>query len=214
MAKSNSFDGFSNYGGPTEEEWCDFVVLIGQNRDSDILTQSNFRCALERLGGESKNVVVNRFGHWACGWIELILVNPNSKKIQKAYDIYKSLQKYPVLDDGDFSEAENEYRSEYAEGSKDKLAKAISKHFKVKNTKKLVQLCFDLQVECQAYYGDDACVDIYDCREPDERDCERLANCLQQIEYGYENSRVFKELKNSVAVYRLRFLDIKVKGDK
>jgi hypothetical protein len=52
------------------------------------------------MGGESSNVQVHRFGHWACGWFELILINPVNKDIvKKAEDIMSALSDYPVVDE-------------------------------------------------------------------------------------------------------------------
>lgn len=44
-------------------EW--FVAPIGRNRDSDLLAESNWDEAFRLLGGESEQVQVHRFGHWA-----------------------------------------------------------------------------------------------------------------------------------------------------
>jgi len=207
MSESKGLDGFNNYSGTTDEEWCNYVVLLSQSRDSEILEQSNFQCALEQLGGESKDVVVERFGHWACGWFELLLVNPKSKQIKKAFEIYKALEEYPVLDEEDLWNRENEYHSEYANESKKDLAEALSVHFKIKNTKKLEDIAYALQIECQRYYGNDTCINIYDCRAPERTDVERLLTCMAQIKHEFNKSKVFKNLLNAAAVYGLQFID-------
>jgi len=59
---------------PDRQDW---LVLIGRNRDSECLVNSNFDCALAQLGGESDHVEVHNFGHWACGWLEIIIVKPD-----------------------------------------------------------------------------------------------------------------------------------------
>jgi hypothetical protein len=83
----------------------DFEVLYSQTRDSDYLTQSNFAVALAQLGGESDSVQVHRFGHWACGWFELILVDPKDEdKYREAEEIEGSLSEYPILDEDDYSQ--------------------------------------------------------------------------------------------------------------
>ena len=107
---SSGMDSFSNYSGPN---LGDLVVVLGTSRDADILSVSNFESALEMLGGESKNVMVEQFGHWASGWFKLILVNPEAlSKLQIAYEIKKAIEDYPVLDDSDYSEREAEYIDE------------------------------------------------------------------------------------------------------
>lgn len=89
------------------QDW--FVLMcVGRNRDSDCLSESNFAAALEILGGEGDDVEVHRFGHWACGWFEIILVKPGSLAIERAEEIEDRLDGYPVLDEADFSEREME----------------------------------------------------------------------------------------------------------
>lgn len=200
-------DSNQNYIGSHDEPWCDFVVLLGQNRDSDIATQSNFTSALEMLGGESKHVHVERFGHWGCGWFELLLVNPKHKKsITKAFEIHKGLEEYGLVDEDDYSERQSAYFSEFATDHKTETAKAFAKHFKVPLTKRLINIAYDCQMEAQHQNGEDACINVYECREPDEVDVKRLVEALEGIQYNYKKSRTFKTLWNSIAVFRLRFL--------
>ncbi len=195
MKASRGLDSFDNYSGPS---LGDLIVVVGRNRDSEILEESNFDCALEMLGSESEKVKVERFGHWGCGWFELILVDPKSTKhVEIAYNITKALKEYPVLDESDYSDREHEYHSEYANDSKNDLAEAIEKHFGVKNTKKLVEIAHDLQIECQRYYGNDSCINIYDCRKPDSDDIERLKTCIDQLYYPKTNKKL-DELKTAL----------------
>lgn len=106
-----------NYIG---EEWNDYYVFLGQNRDSDVLTRSNFRSALAALGGETgfeedENgeeyalVAVVSEKHWACGWVEWIAIHESAaEKIAIAEKILEHLEDYPVLDEDDFSTLEDE----------------------------------------------------------------------------------------------------------
>jgi len=88
-------------------EWEGFYVFLGRNRDSDLLTESNFEVALAELGGESDTVVVVREGHWAVGWVEWIAVHrSNTKALELADEMIGALADYPVLDDSDLSERE------------------------------------------------------------------------------------------------------------
>lgn len=89
--------------------WDGHYVFLGQNRDSDCLTRSNFRKGLEALGGESESVIVVREGHCACGWIECIAIHEDdSAALEIADKIAGALEDYPVLDESDFSELETE----------------------------------------------------------------------------------------------------------
>ena len=198
MNRSKGLDSWSNYGG---ENLGNLVVVVGRNRDSGILDESNFQAALEILGGESDSVQVHRFGHWGCGWFELILVDPKDRtKLIEAYNIIKALEHYPVLDDMDYSEGEWEYRSNYAEESKESLAEAIAVHFGIdlENHDKTLRKCleslaFTLNMECQSHYGNDSCVYIYECREPDDRDLDRLYKCLNEVESNIYYSETAEE---------------------
>lgn len=92
------------------EEWfytraC--FIFIGQNRDSDSVTRSNFQCALRELGGESDTVAVIRESHWACGWIEWIAIHESdAAALECADEMAGALSDYPVLDDEHWSELE------------------------------------------------------------------------------------------------------------
>jgi hypothetical protein len=196
MNTSKGLDSWSNYGGPN---LGNLVVVIGQNRDSELLEESNFESALDMLGGKSKDVIVERFGHWGCGWFELILVNPKNKaKLQIAYDIHKLLEQYPVLDDSDYSDRQSEKFSDYADGAKQDLAEALCLHFglpeKFSKSEDMLYLAYALNIKAQYYYGEDACVDVYDCREPDDRDLKRLETIMQQLEYSLEDNQAFQYL--------------------
>lgn len=106
MIKDRSWTRPNSYMGPDHN---DTIAIIGRSRDSELLEQSNFDVALERLGGESKHVEVVRDSHWACGWIEQIRVSKTHKPTLKiALDILNSLADYSVLDDGDYFERERE----------------------------------------------------------------------------------------------------------
>lgn len=84
-------------------------VFLGRNRDSDTLTESNFECALEAIGGESDTVLVIRESHWACGWIEWIAIHESdAKALREADSIVSALADYPVVDENHWSNKEYE----------------------------------------------------------------------------------------------------------
>lgn len=103
----------SHYFGAT---WESYYVFLGQNRDSDTLTRSNFRIALKQLGGETGEedngismVTVVRENHWACGWVEWIAIHEsNVDAIAKAEEMEAEMESYPVLNEDDWSELETE----------------------------------------------------------------------------------------------------------
>ena len=104
-ANPSGLDSLSNYMGETPE--ADLYVVLGRNRDSDLLSESNWECALKRLGGESETVEIHRFGHWACGWLEYLCVREKSKEYDEALKIEDELEGYPVLDEEDWIKRED-----------------------------------------------------------------------------------------------------------
>lgn len=91
-----------------KQDWL--VHPCGTNRDADCLTRSNFRVAckvLEHLDPEGKDHEVHRFGHWACGWFEIIVVRPGTMCSDMSEVVEAALADYPVLDESDFSEEED-----------------------------------------------------------------------------------------------------------
>ena len=100
----NRWKSPDNYIGA---EWPDYFVFLGQHRDSDALTRSNFECGLTWLGGESETVRVIRERHWAVGWVEWIAIHESAAaKLKTAENILRRLEAYPVLDDDHFSDLE------------------------------------------------------------------------------------------------------------
>ena len=198
---ANGLDGWSNYAGP---DWSGWLCGLGYNRDSDVLDQSNFDTALERLGGEVEDQVeVRDVGHWACGWFKQIMVNVRAtKQVEILASIYSDLESYPVLDEDDFSEREHEQRCEWAEQEKDSLASDIEEVFNVKSSKKLIEICFELNMECQSYYGDDSSINVSTYHGCDSSDIDRIKTCLKQLEYNYSKSTVFKKLVKAVNAYQ------------
>jgi hypothetical protein len=99
--------GCTNFAGD-DSEYQDWYGVAGRSRDSEIWEECNFQVALEMLGGESENVRVERYDHWACGWIEEIYVRLDTEEFIIACKIEKSLSDYPILDADKFSEMECE----------------------------------------------------------------------------------------------------------
>ena len=98
--------GFDTAGLALDDRQDWLVLPCSRNRDSDCLAESNFAAALKSLGGEGADVEVHRFGHWACGWFEVIIVRPCSEAEKEATRIEDALEDYPILDESDHSERE------------------------------------------------------------------------------------------------------------
>jgi len=104
MQSPSSFDTINNYVGNMPDP--SLLCLMAITRDSDILQESNWACALELLGGESDSVQIIRIGHWACGWIDYLCIVEGSDKEAIAEKIEEDINCYPILDEGDYSERE------------------------------------------------------------------------------------------------------------
>ena len=86
---------------PDQQDWL--VCPVSQNRDSGPLAESNFATMLRILADENLEYEIRRFGHWGCGWFEIILVEPSEKAEMVLDDTEISLMEYAVLDDTDLS---------------------------------------------------------------------------------------------------------------
>lgn len=95
-----------NYMGA---EWPEYYVFLGRHRDSSTLTESNFECALEELGGTNETVQIVHEGHWAVGWVEWIAIHESDNvALAKAQEILDQLDEYPVLNEDEWSTREYE----------------------------------------------------------------------------------------------------------
>lgn len=95
-------------------EWPDYYVFLGQHRDSDSLTRSNFECGLQAIGGESDTVQIVHESHWAVGWVEWIAIHKDdTAAIAKANDILASVDDYPVVNEDHWSQLEWDEACDY-----------------------------------------------------------------------------------------------------
>lgn len=93
------------------QDWLVLPVL--RSRDATVLEESNFETALDRLAGKGEgDYEIHRFGHWANGWFEIILVRPGTPAAKEAEAIEAKLDDYPILDENDHSMREYEAAQE------------------------------------------------------------------------------------------------------
>lgn len=113
---------------PDRQDWI--VCPCGQNRDSEPLDESNFAAAQRILTDAGAEHEVHRFGHWACGWFEIIIVHPSAA--EHVAGIACRLADYPVLDENDFGERECQAESEAWESyGREEYTRAIGKDFEL-----------------------------------------------------------------------------------
>jgi hypothetical protein len=90
---------------------------VGQTRDSDTLDRCNFEVAQERLSAVDpvgEDFAVLRFGHWAVGWVEEIVVRPGTPAHFAAREMERDLASYPILDEDRLSAFELEAHDDSA----------------------------------------------------------------------------------------------------
>ena len=110
----------SNYFGAS---WPEFYPVIGHHRDSDLLTESNFETVRKALKAEDAafgdglwtrsekqpEVVIVRESSSLVGWVEWIGVREDAEeKLRLADELAGRMEDYPVLDEDDFSQREEE----------------------------------------------------------------------------------------------------------
>ena len=113
--RPTSFDP-SGLGLPDRQDWI--VAPVGQNRDSGCLERSNWRIVLGTLTDadpDGEDHEDHRFGHWACGWFEIIIARPGSRCADILEDWERALADYPVADEMDWSMLQSDEASEYWE---------------------------------------------------------------------------------------------------
>ena len=98
--------GFDTKGLGLENRQDWLVAPVLQHRDSGPLERSNFEVVVSDLGGESEEVEVHRFGHWAHGWFEIALCAPSLAEQVDEWE--RALADYPVADEFHYSNAEFE----------------------------------------------------------------------------------------------------------
>lgn len=164
----NKWSRPSNYAGSTFEG---YYIGFGQSRDSDTLELCNFKVALERLGGESScdcetkecscAVIVARAGHWACGWVEPILVHESATdKLEILESLKEDMENYPVLDDDEFSQMECDEQNETFDQYKDQFKEDLLKFLGLKDqgrlsTKQIESVTNAIYSEDCSYCGND-----------------------------------------------------------
>ncbi len=96
-----------------QQDWL--VAPVGVNRDSDCLSRSNWTVVTEDIlkADTGEDTEIHRFGHWACGWFEIMLVRPDTAAAKCAEEWENALEGYPVASDDHFSELEWNEACEY-----------------------------------------------------------------------------------------------------
>jgi hypothetical protein len=97
---------FAMWGNEWKSKANWLIAPCKHNRDSDTLTESNWSVTLSRLAPDDYEIV--RFGHWACGWYEIVIVRPDTDSARACETMAQDLADYPVLDESHYSDAQCE----------------------------------------------------------------------------------------------------------
>jgi hypothetical protein len=92
------------------------VAPVSRNRDSSVLQESNWNVVTDALNkldrweeaDDEPEVEIHRFSHWACGWVEVCLIRPDTPAAAEAERFESALADYPIASDEAFSMAEHE----------------------------------------------------------------------------------------------------------
>lgn len=124
---SGGLDSYKNYGGSAPKY---DIIVYSRSRDSDIMGESNFDSIIKHLDDKKIDYNVERFNHWACGWIEAIFVDvKDTKALKEAYAIREVLNEYPIFNDDDYYSRESESRQQFAQEYSESCAKEFIGYF-------------------------------------------------------------------------------------
>lgn len=106
--------GSSAYFG----ENATWLIAYTTQRDADCLDESNFAFIERELRslpefkswqGDEEPITTERFSHWAVGWIDYLIINPEfSAGIELTEKLREKLEDYPCLDEEDWSQRESD----------------------------------------------------------------------------------------------------------
>lgn len=110
--KFESFCWDRSYNLEDADQW---TIAYTHNRDSGLLDEANAEAIAGEMEkfDESGDLFYERHSHWACGWIDGYAIRVyKDGQITPAFEAYynlmKSLEDYPVLDEEDYSRREYE----------------------------------------------------------------------------------------------------------
>lgn len=118
-AKGNwkNFDSFVWWQGQQLNDAGNFAIVYTHHRDSGLVDQSNAAVIGKALApfteGEDPDATAERHNHWAVGWIDGYSIRVfRDGKVTDAFRTYfellQQIDRYPILDESDYSEREFE----------------------------------------------------------------------------------------------------------
>lgn len=113
-----------DYGGEDLSEW---YILAAQTRDSYLLERDNFKSIQEHIKAKGFEIAGNMedckqdnavllasFGHWACGWVEALMIHEsNDKALMLGDEIKQAIEDYPVFNEESYYQGESDLQVDY-----------------------------------------------------------------------------------------------------
>lgn len=123
----------SNYIGP---DYSQSYILYGKNRDSDYMVKANFDAIydyIKELDKTEEYIHIESASHWACGWIEYILVDESApiEILNRFKDIREAIEDYPIFCEGTVYEYKQDEIREYISSYSDEELESILKNYKI-----------------------------------------------------------------------------------
>lgn len=123
----------------------DWVIALAIHRDSGALSRSNWRVMQKLLGAIDADALhIERFSHWAVGWCDYLLVRPDAALVlAELMLLNERLDGYPVLDESDWSdeeqqEADETWRNCYNAADRAKYVRAHRSQFEFRGLRDAV----------------------------------------------------------------------------
>jgi hypothetical protein len=109
--RPTAFDQAGAFLDDDRQYWL--VGPCSVTRDSGPFEESNWESMLSLLRDLGDDAAledweIHRFGHWGPGWFEIVIARPDSVAARLLADLECALADYPVIDDTDLSEREQE----------------------------------------------------------------------------------------------------------
>jgi hypothetical protein len=196
----------NNYAGA---EWPKHFVFLGQHRDSDALTRSNFTVGLAALKklpeltvetmddktgemGAPLSREIIRESHWAVGWVEWIAIHESdAAAIEAAEKMLADMEDYPVLNEEHFSELEwSEYDDAWRNYGHADFIREIQNQFELRDgtsefldalTPDDTQGFYESLISSGEYYtSDNSGVNVRSDRAVEDMDRDALAKFIRE----------------------------------
>ena len=124
MYKPENLKKWEDKGSYFGEDLSQWYILVARTRDSYLLENSNFESikaylidkGFEICGDveETNTILLASFNHWACGWIESIMIHEsNDKALIISDDIKAKLNDYPIFDEDHYYRGESALQWDY-----------------------------------------------------------------------------------------------------